>query len=56
VTWEKNPYTIMFGKEPQQVIPRPIQRDEITEIFAEENPTQQIFLITGIRAWEKQFS
>lgn len=44
-----NPFSLVFGKNPEQVISRPIQTREITDIFDSEVPAQQVFMITGIR-------
>ncbi len=46
---EQNPYTITFGKEPSQFIPRVQQEAEIVEAFRAETPSQQVFMITGPR-------
>ena len=45
----KNPYSILFGKEPLENISRASQATEIIENFTEDQPTQQIYMITGIR-------
>ncbi len=45
----KNPYNLVFGKEPIQVISRASQMSEILDSFAEEPPMQQIYMITGVR-------
>lgn len=44
-----NPYTLTFGKEPIQHISRVFQRNEILEAFTAKEPSQQIFIITGVR-------
>lgn len=44
-----NPYTITFGKEPQQQIPRIVQSTEILQSFREEKPSKQVYMITGVR-------
>nr|MCR5419501.1 ATP-binding protein [Lachnospiraceae bacterium] len=49
----KNPYNLIFGKEPLQVISRAAQMSEILESFSEEPASQQIFMITGIRGCGK---
>ena len=46
---KKNPYTMIFGKEPSQTITRLLQTDEITEQFLSDPPSQQICMITGVR-------
>ncbi len=44
-----NPFTIMFGKNPNLVIDRPIPKSEIIDAFSQEKINQQIYLITSIR-------
>ena len=44
-----NPFSIMFGKEPSQMISRITQSDLIINSFSQENPSTQIFMITGVR-------
>jgi hypothetical protein len=45
----KNPYTLVFGKEPAQYIHRAVQMNQILDSFLDEMPSQQIFVITGVR-------
>jgi len=45
----RNPYTLMFGKEPKQFVSRSSSMNEIVEIFNDEEPTQQLYMITGVR-------
>lgn len=45
---QRNPYTLVFGREPLQVIPRATIASEVIETFYEEPPSQQVYLITGI--------
>lgn len=45
----KNPYNLVFGKEPLQAISRAAQMSEILEYFDTEPALQQIYMITGIR-------
>lgn len=45
----RNPYSLVFGKEPMVVIDRSIQIDEIVESFDAENPDYQVCMITGVR-------
>jgi hypothetical protein len=49
----KNPYNLIFGKEPLQVISRAAQMTEILEAFGEDPASQQIYMITGIRGCGK---
>lgn len=44
-----NPYTLLFGKEPTQLISRSIQTNEIIENFTQNIPSNQIYMITGVR-------
>ncbi|MBR1892022.1 MAG: AAA family ATPase [Lachnospiraceae bacterium] len=45
----QNPYTLVFGKEPRQVIARIAQTNDIVETFKEEQPSQQVYMVTGVR-------
>lgn len=44
-----NPFTLVFGKNPEQAIARPVQLGEVIETFDSDKPSQQVFMITGIR-------
>ena len=44
-----NPYTLVFGKEPAQMIARHMQTAEIIDTFNSDNPSQQVYIITGVR-------
>lgn len=44
-----NPYTLSFGKVPIQYIPRPVQTDEIIDVFEMEKPTVQVYMVSGVR-------
>lgn len=44
----KNPYTLVFGKEPTQLLSRYPDINEIIENFEDEN-SHHIFMLTGIR-------
>ena len=46
---KSNPYTLMFGKLPNQFISRTTQFDLIRNTFTADPPNQQIYIITGIR-------
>lgn len=46
---KQNPYSLIFGKEPTQLISRAGQTAEITDAFRSTPPAQQIFMITGVR-------
>lgn len=44
-----NPFTLSFGKKPLQYISRLSQTTEIVENFKAAEPSNQIYMITGIR-------
>lgn len=44
-----NPYTLSFGKLPHQYIPRPVQTDEIIDVFEMDEPIVQVYMISGVR-------
>lgn len=44
-----NPFTIVFGRRPTEMIERFPQRHEILDSFTSPNANQQIYIITGIR-------
>ena len=44
-----NPFNLTFGKEPSQMISRFAQSNDIINTFNEESPSQQIYMITGVR-------
>lgn len=44
-----NPFTIAFGREPNNLIKRQKQIERIKEVFLSENPMTYSYLITGIR-------
>ena len=45
----KNPYTMLFGKEPKQVISRFSESSVIIDNFCEEEFSEQMYIITGVR-------
>ncbi len=45
----KNPYTLVFWKKPSQIISRTGQSMDIVETFDDDDPSQQIYMITGVR-------
>ena len=49
----RNPYTLIFGKEPKQLISRSSGINDIIYQFDEEEPSQQIYMITGVRGCGK---
>lgn len=44
-----NPFSLSFGKEPLSFIERGRQSREIIDGFSEENPSFQVYMITGVR-------
>lgn len=44
-----NPYSLVFGETPKQMISRVVQEDQIIKTFKSDSPSQRIFMITGIR-------
>lgn len=51
-----NPFTLAFGKEPLTMIDRNFQLSEIEDSFLSENPSSQIYMITGVRGSGKTVS
>ena len=45
----QNPYTLIFGKEPLQRISRASQEMQVMDSFCSPVPTQQVYMITGVR-------
>ena len=46
---KNNPYSLVFGREPSRMIARLAQTQDICETFLSERPSQQIYMITGVR-------
>ena len=44
-----NPFTLSFGKIPEEYISRIPQTDEILRTFREEKPSNQVYMLTGVR-------
>lgn len=44
-----NPFTLSFGKLPSQLVRRMQAHDEVLAEFTADNPSQQVFMISGIR-------
>ncbi len=49
----QNPYSLLFGKEPKQIISRLPDLMSVVESFAIDEPSQQIYMITGVRGCGK---
>lgn len=52
----QNPYSLVFGKEPNSLIERSLQTDEIIESFCAKNPDYQVCMLTGVRGSGKTVS
>lgn len=50
---KNNPYSLVFGKEPNQLISRAVPSTEVITAFTSDTPSQQIYIITGIRGCGK---
>jgi hypothetical protein len=46
---KENPYSIIFGREPHMVINRDEEAKSIIKAFSQDIPSQQAYMITGIR-------
>ncbi len=46
---KNNPYSLMFGKRPVESISRDDQIEKITQAFSASQPSEQVFMITGVR-------
>lgn len=44
-----NPYTLTFGKEPNEYIERVHDKETVLHDFLSEKPSQQVYVITGVR-------
>lgn len=44
-----NPFSLSFGKKPIQYISRITQTNQVLEMFRAKEPSNQIFMITGVR-------
>ncbi|MDO4842452.1 MAG: hypothetical protein Q3982_07245 [Phoenicibacter congonensis] len=49
----QNPYTLTFGKEPVEYIKRITEEHQIFEDFLSPNPSQQVYMISGVRGCGK---
>ena len=43
------PFTLSFGKKPLQCISRIVQTNQVIEEFCAKQPSNQIFMLTGVR-------
>ena len=44
-----NPFTITFGKKPEEYISRTAQMSTIIDTFTSDVPSAQVYMITGVR-------
>lgn len=44
-----NPFTITFGKKPNEYVSRPLLQNEIIEEYLSEQSSNQVYMITGVR-------
>ncbi len=44
-----NPFTLTFGKKPNEFVSRNVETDEVVHTFTATNPINQVYLIEGIR-------
>ena len=50
---KNNPFSIAFGKEPKQLVSRAVSEEEIYDVFDDEDPASQVYIITGVRGYGK---
>lgn len=46
---KQNPYTLVFGREPSELITRTAQAQSVIDVFSSIPPSQQVYMITGVR-------
>ena len=46
---KKNPYTLLFGKEPSQMISRTAEITSVLDSFQNAENPQQVYILTGVR-------
>ena len=44
-----NPFTVDFGREPQEMIPRTRMMRELIDSFTAEQPASHVYIVTGVR-------
>lgn len=52
----ENPFTLTFGQKPNEFIPREEQIGKILDTFDMENPSNQVYMIAGVRGSGKTVS
>ncbi len=53
---QNNPFSISFGREPESIINRGLNENEIIHSFQSDNPAYQVCMITGVRGSGKTVS
>lgn len=48
-TIKRNPFTLDFGREPYEMIPRSVLMNELVNSFMDDQPDKHICIITGVR-------
>ena len=43
-----NPFTLSFGKKPSEFISRITQTNQVLKDFNSEDPSSQVYMITGV--------
>ena len=46
---KKNPFTLSFGMEPGETLPRLTLENEILETFTDDEPSNRVYMISGVR-------
>ena len=44
-----NPFTVDFGREPKEMIPRTRMMGELMESFTADHPSSHVYIVTGVR-------
>lgn len=52
----KNPFSLIFGQEPSNIVKRYTENDEILSTFTEANPAYKACILTGVRGSGKTVS
>lgn len=53
MTYKQNPFTVIFGIEPQSIIPRINDYSQIISVFESDKPRTYAYVITGVRGCGK---
>lgn len=52
----QNPFSLIFGQEPMNIVKRYTKNDEILATFTETNPSYKACILTGVRGSGKTVS